>query len=76
MAVVNACANAINSVSVISHISRGCSAPCSKDDAAATAKVGRREALALIRIEGPAGTVVDAADTVGLALNRFVHVDV
>jgi hypothetical protein len=76
MAAVNACANAINSVSIISHISRCCYAPCSNDEAAATAKVGRREALALIRIEGPAGTVVDAADTVGLALKRFVHCDV
>jgi hypothetical protein len=76
MAAVNACAKAINSVSIISHISRGCSAPCSNDEAAATAKVGRREALALIKIEGPAGTVVDAAGTAGLALKRFVHVDV
>ena len=44
------------------------SAPCSKDEAAATAKVGRREALALVKIEGPAGSVVDAAGAAGLVL--------
>ena len=51
-------------------------APCSNDEAAVIGKVGLRVAPALIKTDGPAGSVVDAAGAVGLVLNRFVHFDV
>ena len=76
MAAVNAFAKPVNSVNIISPISRVRSAPCSNDEAAVIGKFGLRVALALIKIDGPAGSVVDAAGAVGLVLKRFVHFEV
>ena len=76
MTILNACAQPVNSANSISPVWACGSAPCSNDDAAVIGKVGLRVALALIKTDGPAGSVVDTAGAVGLVLNRFVHVDV
>jgi hypothetical protein len=76
MASLNACAELVNSVHMISCVWRVRHAPCSNSEAAVVGNVGLWAASAGDKLDGPSGTGVDATGVVGLVLNRPVHVEV